>query len=92
VLVQADLALGRLEAGLDRPARPRHPHQLGQAGRSRRQGQVKGELVRLGEGAPDQQPLLSARGGERAVGLICAPPLHARSMRPAFPRLSDAHH
>ena len=35
VVVQADLALGLLEAFLDRPSCPRHPDQLGQAGTGR---------------------------------------------------------
>jgi hypothetical protein len=49
VLVKADLAFGRLKAGLDRPAHSRHPHQRFQAGRSWRQGKIKGQLVRFFE-------------------------------------------
>ena len=70
VPIQPDLALGRLEAGLDRPTHSRHPHQRLQAGRSRRQGQVEGQLARLLERAPDQKAGLPALGHERAVGQV----------------------
>ena len=68
VLVQPDLALGGLEAGLDRPARPGHPHQRGEVRALGRQRQVEGQLVRLVELAPDQQALRPAGRGAAAVG------------------------
>ena len=60
VLIEADLALGGLEAGLDRPARAGDPHEVGERRAVGGVGQVEGELVGLGEAAPDQQPLLPA--------------------------------
>ena len=60
VLVEADLALGGLEAGLDRPARAGDLDEVGECGAVGGMGQVEGELVGLGEAAPDQQPLLPA--------------------------------
>jgi hypothetical protein len=62
VVVKPNLALGLLKAGLNRPARASYPHQLGKWRRLRRQGQIKGDLVRLGDLAPDQQALLPALG------------------------------
>ena len=60
VLVEADLALGRLEAGLDRPARASDLDEVGERRAVGGVGQVEGELVGLGDAAPDQQPLLPA--------------------------------
>ena len=45
VLVQADLALGRLEAGLDRPARAGDLDEIGQRGAVGRVRQVEGEFM-----------------------------------------------
>src|SRR3954451_14176314 len=70
VLVQPHLALRGLEAGLDRPARPRHPHQRGEVRRLGRQRQVEGQLVRLVRLAPDQQPLRPAGRGAAAAGQV----------------------
>ena len=74
VLVEADLALGRREAGvpgrpeagpgweagLDRPARAGHLHEIGQRRAIGGVGQVEGELVGLSEAAPDQEAFLPA--------------------------------
>ena len=61
VLVEADLALGGLEAGLDRPARAGHLHQVGERGAVGGVGQVEGELVGArrgcaGSSSPFSQP------------------------------------
>jgi hypothetical protein len=70
VLIEADLALGGLKAGLDGPAPAGHPHQLGQAGACGCKRQVEGERIRLGDLAPDQEALLPAGGGVGPVGQI----------------------
>src|SRR3954469_15109285 len=70
VLVEPDLALRRLEAGLDRPAPPRRPHQRRQAGALGRPGQVEGQLVRLVELAPDQEALRPTVRGAAPVGRV----------------------
>lgn len=61
VLVQPDLALGRFEAGFNGPPSSGDIHQ----GADRRglggEGQVVRELVRLGEGATDQQASVPSR-------------------------------
>ena len=41
IVVQAHLALGLLEQALNRPARARDAHQLGQGGPARRMGEVE---------------------------------------------------
>ena len=56
VLVEADLALGGLEAGLDRPARAGDLDEVGECGAVGGVGEVEGELVGLGDAAPDQRP------------------------------------
>ena len=65
VLVEADLALGGLEAGLDRPAAAGDADEVGERRAVGGVGQIEGELVRLGEAAPDQQALLPARAASR---------------------------
>ena len=70
VPVEADLALGGLEAGvpgrpeagpgweagLDRPARAGDPNQVAERRAVGGVGEREGELVRLGDAAPDQTP------------------------------------
>jgi hypothetical protein len=70
VLVETDLAFGRLEAGLDRPARAADPDQVGERRAVRGMGEVEGELVGLGDAAPDQEALLPAGRRIAAVGQI----------------------
>jgi hypothetical protein len=60
VVVQADLVLGGLEAFLDRPADPRHPDQLGQAGTGRAETGVEGQLS-IRQPPAHQQPEPTAR-------------------------------
>ena len=60
VVVQADLVLGGLEAFLDRPADPRHPDQLGQAGTGRAETGVEGQLS-IRQPPAHQQPEPAAR-------------------------------
>ncbi len=47
-MVQADLALGLLEAFLDRPAGPGHPDQPDKGGAGRAGAGVEGRLVKIG--------------------------------------------
>ena len=74
VRIEADLALGRREAGvpgrpeagpgweagLDRPARAGDLDEVGQRRAVGGVGEVEGELVGLGDAAPDQEALLPA--------------------------------
>jgi hypothetical protein len=60
VLVQTHLALGGLEGLLDRPAGTGHPDQLAQRGAFGAVTQVVGQIVRVGQAAPDQQPVAAA--------------------------------
>ena len=76
VLVEADLALGGLETGLDRPARAGDPHQIGQCRAMGGVGEVEGELVRRGHAAPEQQALLPAGrsvAATRQIGPVVEP-------------------
>ena len=50
VMIQANLALGGLEAGLDRPAPTGDLHQIGQRRRRRRVDQIKGQFRPIGDG------------------------------------------
>ena len=61
VAVQPDLLLGRLEALLDRPAPTGDPGQRLQAGGGRAEHDVIRDLVRLGELAAHQQPVVPGR-------------------------------
>ena len=61
VAVQPDLLLGRLEALLDRPAPTGDPGQRLQAGGGRAEHDVIRHLVRLGELAAHQQPVVPRR-------------------------------
>ena len=70
VLIQADLALGGLEAGLDRPARAGDLDEVGECGAVGGMGEVEGELTGLGDAAPDQQALLPAGRRVAAIGQI----------------------
>src|SRR3954466_15704748 len=47
VLVEPDLALGRLEALLSGPARPRHSHEIGQRRSGRGRGEIERQLMLL---------------------------------------------
>src|SRR5215203_4566219 len=60
VLVEPNLALGGLEAGLNRPARARDLDKGGELCALRRERQIKGQLIRLLERAPDQERFLPA--------------------------------
>ena len=70
VLIQADLALGGLEAGLDRPARAGDLDEVGECGAVGGMGEVEGELIGLGDAAPDQEALLPAGRRVAAIGQI----------------------
>lgn len=65
VLVQAALALGGLEAGLDRPPCAGDAHEFLDVGAFGRVGQVVGELAGAGEAAAGQYP--AAVGGRIGV-------------------------
>src|SRR3954464_14304176 len=60
VLVEPNLALGGLEAGLNRPARAGDLDKGGKFCALRRERQIKGQLIRLLERAPDQERFLPA--------------------------------
>src|SRR4030095_7295868 len=60
VLVEPNLTLGGLEAGLNRPARAGDLNKGGECGALRRERQIKGRLVRLLDRAPDQERFLPA--------------------------------
>src|SRR4051812_5846106 len=60
VLVEPNLALGGLEAGLNRPARAGDLDKGGELCALRRERQIKGQLIRLLERAPDQERFLPA--------------------------------
>src|SRR3954463_4647718 len=60
VLVEPTLALGGLEAGLNRPARAGDLDKGGEVCALRRERQVEGQLIRLLERAPDQERFLPA--------------------------------
>src|SRR5688572_30810034 len=68
VLVEPDLALGRLEALLDGPARARHPHEIRQRRPRRGRGEIERQLMFLPQAAPDQQPLSPVRRHGAAEG------------------------
>ena len=61
VLVQSNLTLGRLEAGLDGPSCSRDVHQRADGRVFGGEGQVIGQLVRFGDGPTDQQGVLSSQ-------------------------------
>lgn len=80
VLVQPDLSFSGLKAGLDGPPGSRDAHQCADRGIFGGEGQVVGQLVRLGDGAADQQAPVTSRlkGGILPVGLdLQARPLGA---------------
>ena len=89
VLVEADLALGRLEAGLDRPARAGDLDEVGECGAVDGVGQVEGEVVGRGDAAPDQETLLPAERrvlAVRPIGPVVEPgPLGAVTGAEAMP-------
>src|SRR4051794_5774311 len=60
ILVEPNLALGGLEAGLNRPARAGDLDKGGKFCALRRERQIKGQLIRLLERAPDQERFLPA--------------------------------
>ena len=70
VLVEPNLALSSLEAGLNRPARASDLDKGGEVCALRRERQIKGQLIRLLARAPDQERFLpaltSARNGTQA--------------------------
>src|SRR3954468_5299317 len=81
VLVEPNLALGGLEAGLNRPARAGDLDKGGKFCALRRERQIKGQLIRLLERAPDQERFLPA--------LTSAPDRDTRPViqaRPPWPR------
>ena len=55
VLVQANLAFSGFEAGFDGPPRSRDTHQRADGRAVGGEGQVVGQLVRLGDGPANQQ-------------------------------------
>ena len=85
VLVEPDLALGRLEAFLNRPARARHPHEIGQCRSGRGRGEIERQLVFLTQAAPDQQPLSPALRHAAAEGQE-GPVIQPRAPAPALSR------
>src|SRR6185312_15630000 len=60
ILVEPNLALGGLEAGLNRPARAGDLDKGGKFCALRRERQIKGQLIRLLERASDQERFLPA--------------------------------
>src|SRR5215216_439869 len=60
VLIEPNLALGGLEAGLNRPARARDLDKGGELCALRRERQIEAQLIRLLERAPDQERFLPA--------------------------------
>src|SRR5215212_5965669 len=72
VLIEPNLALGGLEAGLNRPARAGDLDKGGEFCALRRERQIKGQRVRLLERAPDQERFLPAltSAAERDIGPV----------------------
>lgn len=66
VVVETALALGSLECSLDCPAGARDTDDLVRSGPGGRVDDAVGDLVRGGEAAAGQDPVLSARPAERA--------------------------
>src|SRR5215212_1129210 len=60
VLIESNLALGGLEAGLNRPACAGDLDKGGELCAFRRERQIKAQLIRLLERAPDQERFLPA--------------------------------
>src|SRR4051794_35105480 len=60
ILVEPNLALGGLKAGLNRPAHAGDLDKGGEFYALRRERQIKGQLIRLLERAPDQECFLPA--------------------------------
>src|SRR3954465_1839015 len=87
VLVEPNLALGGLEAGLNRPARAGDLDKGGEFCALRRERQVKGPLIRLLERAPDQERFLPALTS--APERDTRPVIQARPLAPS-PALSRA--
>src|SRR5215204_6450724 len=85
VLVEPDFAFGGLEAGLNRPTRAGDLDKGGELCALRRERQIKAQLVRLLERAPDQKRFLPAltSAPERDVN----PVIQARALAPS-PALS----
>jgi hypothetical protein len=81
VLVEADLALGRLEAGLDRPAAAGYLHELGKGRAVASMGEIEGEIARVGEAAADQEPPLPAGRRVAAISSV-SPVVEPRALRP----------
>ena len=86
VLVQPDLALRGLEAGLDRPAGARHPHQVGERGpRAPASGRTPARPARPARAGPaDPSPSPGRRRRRRAArkpgrGAAALPPPRRRS-------------
>src|SRR3954454_23178089 len=78
VLVEPNLALGGLEAGLNRPARAGDLDKGGELCALRRERQIKGQLIRLLERAPDQERFLPALTG--AAKRNMSPVVQARAL------------
>jgi hypothetical protein len=64
-MVETEIVLGALEALLNRPAQPRRAGQFAQRDTNRRKGKIVGPFVGLPPTAPDQKPVLEARGSGR---------------------------
>src|SRR6185369_12172233 len=77
VLIEPNLALGGLKAGLNRPARAGDLNKGGEFCALRRERQIKGQLIRLLECAPDQERFPPA--------LTCAPERDTRPVIQARP-------
>src|SRR4030095_9187579 len=80
VFVEPNLALGGLEAGLNRPARAGNLDKGGELCALRRERQRIGQLIRLLERAPDQERLLPAL--TRAPERDTRPVIQARTLGP----------
>src|SRR5512143_589878 len=63
VVVEPDLALGLFEVGFGGQARDGDAHPVGKRRRLGGEGQMEGEVVGLGDLAPDQETLPPAGGG-----------------------------
>src|SRR3954466_4825612 len=93
VLVEPNLALSSLEAGLNRPARASDLDKGGEVCALRRERQIKGQLIRLLERAPDQERFLPALTS--APERDTSPVIQARTLGPvagAQPRPATLRH
>ena len=61
VVIQTHFAFGGLDTFFDRPAHPRHSHQVCRSGVCRSKGDIGGHLARIAQTAAEEQPALPSR-------------------------------